>query len=101
MTAVIDEARPQALDLVLEDELALLEALQLQLVLPGVGVEPVDHIVEVMMLDLEAMKAAADLRLLLFGQGEVGHLWKRSCPVGHPNPILRGGKGEPAADASS
>ena len=64
-----DQARAQALDLVLENELALLQALQLESVLQRVGGEPFDDIVEVVVLDLEAMKAASYLSLLLFGQG--------------------------------
>src|SRR5213078_4374771 len=59
----------------------LLEALQQQLVLLGVGGEPDDHVIEIVVLDLEGVKAAPDVRLFLFGQGEVGHLWKRSCPM--------------------
>src|SRR4051794_16883527 len=73
---VWDQARAQALDLVFENQLALLQALQLQAVERGVGRNAIDHVIEVVVLDLEAVKAAPDLRLLLFGQGEVGHRWK-------------------------
>jgi len=68
------EAGAQALDLVLEEELALLQAPQLELVLGQVGGEPADHVIEIVVLDFESLQALADLRFFLFGKREVRHL---------------------------
>src|SRR5258708_24553599 len=61
-----DEARAQALDLIFENKLTLLETTQLQLVQRRVGREADDHIVEIVVLDLENVQALVDLRHFLF-----------------------------------
>src|SRR5688572_22512677 len=78
-----DQARAQALDLVLEQQLALLQALQLQPVLARLDHQAADHVVEVMVLDLQRLQALADLGFFLFGRSGVGHevenvRWKTS-----------------------
>src|SRR3970040_2519918 len=60
-------------DRVLEDELALLEAPQLQLVLGGMLGQPCDHVVEILVLDLQRRYPALDLHPLLIGQRLVSH----------------------------
>jgi hypothetical protein len=65
---VWDKAGAQARDLILEQELALLKALQLQAILPRIDSEPIDHVIEVVMFDLKRLKAQLNLRLLFFGQ---------------------------------
>src|SRR3954462_3127994 len=67
-----NQPRAQLGDLVFEEELALLQAAQLELVLRDVAGEPEDHVVEVAMLHLELVQAARDLRFFLFGKREVG-----------------------------
>src|SRR5690606_25034655 len=59
-----NELRPQPGDLVLEDELALLEAAQLQLVLRRIARQARDDVVEVVVLELELVQAHADSLLL-------------------------------------
>ena len=54
-------------------ELAFLEALQLQAILPRIERQAVDHVVQVVMLDLERLEPQLDLRALFFGQWKVGH----------------------------
>src|SRR5258706_6653595 len=84
-----DQPCAQLLDLVLEDELALLEAAQLQLLLSRVAGEPADHGVEVVVLDLELLETDADLHLLLVGQSEVRHSTRA------PERIFRTGRFRP------
>src|SRR3990172_7802271 len=55
-------------DRILEDELALLEAPQLQLVLAGMLRQPGDHVVEILVLDLQRRYPALDLHPLLVGK---------------------------------
>src|SRR5207253_7266717 len=87
-----NQARAQALDLVLEQELTFLQPLQLQLILARIGTEPPNHVIQVVVLDLESVQALANLRLLLFGQRKVRHLWKRSCPMAASYPYTRNAK---------
>ena len=63
-----NQAIPQAGNRVLEEELALLEPPQLQLVLGGAVREPRDDVVEVVVLDLERQDARLDLDPFLVGQ---------------------------------
>src|SRR5262245_35297532 len=77
-----DEAGAQALDLVLQDELALLQALQLQAILHRVAGQAADHVVEIVVLDFQRRKALTNLGFFLFGQGRVGHAVKNVMPVG-------------------
>src|SRR6185295_18599499 len=70
---VWDESGAQARDLVLQQELALLQTLELQAILPRIEREAVDHVVQVVMLDLERLEPQLDLRALFFGQRKVGH----------------------------
>ncbi len=67
-------------DLVLEQELALLQALQLQAVLARVDGQPVDDVVKIVVLDLERLQTLPDLRLLLFRQWKVRH--REKVPIG-------------------
>src|SRR5687768_7632101 len=68
-----NQPRAQALDLVLEQELALLEAAQLELVLRGVAHQAADDIVEIVVFDLERLEALTDLSLFLFGRRRIDH----------------------------
>src|SRR5688572_23750656 len=78
-----DQARAQALDLVFEHELALLQPLQLELVLHRIDDEPVDDVVEIVVLDLERVQTLANLGFFLFGQRSIGHAVKKtSCGCG-------------------
>src|SRR5687767_2946429 len=76
-----DQARAQTLDLVLEEQLALLQPLQLQPVLARLDHQAADHIVEVMVLDLQRLQALANLRFFLFRRRGVGHEVEDVMPV--------------------
>src|SRR5690242_9973954 len=65
-------------DRILEDQLALLEAPQLQLVLLGMFRQAGDHVVEVLVLDLQRRDARFDLLPFLFGQRLVAHRFPSS-----------------------
>ena len=85
-----NQARAQALDLVLEEQLALLQALQLQPILPRLDHQAADHVVEVMVLDLQRLQALANLGFFLFGGRGVGHAIKHVKPGQTSYPTLIG-----------
>src|SRR5262249_27226435 len=74
----------QLLDLILEHQLALLQAAQLQLILRRIGGEPRDDVVEVVVLHFELVQMEPHLHLLFVGQREVHHaaLLTETCGVG-------------------
>ena len=66
-----DELNLQLKDLILDLQLLLLEPPQLEFIVTGQGGEPVDHIVEIAMLDLQLDDAALDLLFIHVEEGSL------------------------------